>query len=128
MIKIKVETLEKKSVQIFRMSTLDLHNKPVMWVSVFLIDGLLIDGGHHHARNELIKNLPFENIEYCVLSHHHEDHFGVCHYLIEKYNIPIYSNIATAFLVKMKDAPQPMVTKRRAKSALCCCFIESPRT
>lgn len=102
MIKIKVETLEKKSVQIFRMSTLDLHNKPVMWVSAFLIDGLLIDGGHHHARNELIKNLPFENIEYCVLSHHHEDHFGVCHYLIEKYNIPIYSNIATAFLVKMK--------------------------
>lgn len=102
MIKIKVETFKKKSVHIFRMSTLDLHKKPVMWVSAFLIDGLLIDGGHHHARHELIKILPLEKIEYCVLSHHHEDHFGACHYLTKKFNIPIYSNITTAILVRMK--------------------------
>ena len=100
MLSVKVEILEKESVKIYRMSTVDPQNKPLMWVSAFLIDGLLIDFGHHHAKDEFLKLLNFEEIEICVLSHHHEDHYGACYDLINKYNIPIYSTKETAFLVR----------------------------
>jgi len=102
MLSVKVEVLEKESVKIYRMSTMDPQNKPLMWVSAFLIDGLLIDFGHHHAKDEFLKLLNFEEIEICVLSHHHEDHYGACYDLINKYDIPIYSTKETAFLVRFK--------------------------
>lgn len=101
MIKVKIEILEKESVQIYRMSTLDLQGKPFMWVSAYLIDGLLIDCGHHHASYELLKALNFDTLEFAVLSHHHEDHFGACHELINKFKIPVYATKETAFLVRM---------------------------
>jgi ribonuclease/clavin/mitogillin len=100
MISVVIEKLEKESVSIYRMATLDLQRKPFMWVSAYLIDGLLIDAGHHHARNKFLNCLDFEEIEYCVISHHHEDHYGACYELIHDYNIPTYSNKETAFLIR----------------------------
>jgi len=99
---IKVEVLEKETVKIYRMSTMDLNNRPIMWVSAFLIDGLLIDFGHYHAKDKFIKLLNFREIEKCVLSHQHEDHFGACYDLVNKYNLPIYTTKETAFLVRLK--------------------------
>ena len=102
MIQAKAEVIEKDSVKIYRMSTLDNNKKPLMWVSSFLIDGLLIDCGHHHAKNVFLKNLNFDKIEKCVLSHHHEDHIGACYDLIKKYDLPIYANKETVFLARLK--------------------------
>jgi glyoxylase-like metal-dependent hydrolase (beta-lactamase superfamily II) len=101
MINVKVEVLEKESVQIYRMATLDLQGKPFMWVSAYLIDGLLIDCGHHHASIEFLKLLNHDILEYVVLSHHHEDHFGACNDLITKFNVPVYATKETAFLIRM---------------------------
>jgi glyoxylase-like metal-dependent hydrolase (beta-lactamase superfamily II) len=71
-----------------------------MWVSAFLIDGLLIDAGHHHARKDFLKKLNFDEIEKGVLSHHHEDHYGASYDLLNKYKIPLYANKETAFLIR----------------------------
>ncbi|MFX1409073.1 MAG: MBL fold metallo-hydrolase [Promethearchaeota archaeon] len=94
------------------MSTLDLQNKPVLWVSAYLIDGLLIDFGHYHAKDHFLNLLDFENIEMCVLSHHHEDHIGACYDLINKYKTSIYGTKETLFLVrqKIRIPPERMLT------------------
>jgi glyoxylase-like metal-dependent hydrolase (beta-lactamase superfamily II) len=94
------------------MATLDLQNNPVLWVSAYLIDGLLIDFGHFHARQDFLNLLDFGNIEMCVLSHHHEDHIGACYDLVNKYNTPIYGTKETLFLVrqKIRIPPERMLT------------------
>jgi ribonuclease/clavin/mitogillin len=102
MLSTKIEVIEKESAKIYRMATLDLQGNPIMWVSAFLIDGLLIDFGHHHAKDLFLKALNFNEIEMCVLSHQHEDHYGACYDLINKYKMPIYSTKEIAFLVRLK--------------------------
>ena len=102
MIKVKVETIEIDSVKIYRMSTLDLKEKPILWVSSYLIDGLLIDFGHYHAKDDFLKVLDLNEIYICVLSHHHEDHLGACYDLINKFNLPIFATKETVFLVRSK--------------------------
>ncbi|GAG79247.1 unnamed protein product, partial [marine sediment metagenome] len=77
-------------------------DRPLMWVSSFLIDGLLIDFGHHHAKDAFLNILDLDKVEMCVLSHHHEDHIGACYDLTNKFNIPIYGNKETSFLTKLK--------------------------
>jgi glyoxylase-like metal-dependent hydrolase (beta-lactamase superfamily II) len=104
---VKVEIIEKYNIKIYRMATLDNQNIPVIWVSAFLIDGLLIDCGHHHARNDFLDLLSIGDIEMCVLSHHHEDHFGAAKILKYKYKIPICATKATAFLIKLRIAIPP---------------------
>ena len=122
MLNTKVEVLKKETAKIYRMSTLDNQNNPIMWVSAFLIDGLLIDFGHYHAKDEFINLLNFNDIEKAVLSHQHEDHFGACYDLVNKYNLPIFTTKEIAFLVRLKirlpseriyawGIPKPFVAK-----------------
>ncbi len=99
---VKVDIIEEGDVKIYRMATLDNQNKPIIWVSAFLINGLLIDCGHHHARNDFLNLLDINDVEMCVLSHHHEDHFGAARILKSKYDIPIYATKTTAFLIRQK--------------------------
>jgi glyoxylase-like metal-dependent hydrolase (beta-lactamase superfamily II) len=101
-IKTTVEVLEENSVNIFRMSTLDPQGNPLLWVSSYLIDGLLIDFGHFHAKDQFLEALDFKEVEKCVLSHHHEDHIGACHDMIERYDVPIYATKETAFLARSR--------------------------
>jgi len=110
-INVQVEVTENESVRTYKMSTLDLQGNPVMWVSSFLIDGLLIDCGHQHAKEMLLKKLEFNDIEMCVLSHHHEDHYAAAHDLIYKYNIPVYASKETALLIqpKIRIPPERML-------------------
>ena len=112
MIPVKVELIENHSVEIYRMASLDNNNKPLLWVSAFLIDGLLIDLGHENARNAFLDVLNIDNVEKCVLSHHHEDHIAASHDLINKYKIPVYANRETKFLasLKIKIPPERMLT------------------
>ena len=104
---VKVEILEKEDVKIYRMATLDNQDNPVIWVSAFLIDGLLIDCGHHHARKKFLSMLDINDIEIGVLSHHHEDHFGVAKILKYEHDIPIYATKVTAFLIRPKISIPP---------------------
>lgn len=110
-IKVKVEIIDQEPVRIYKMSTLDLQDNPVMWVSSFLIDGLLIDCGHHHAKDKFLEKLDFAEIEHCVLSHHHEDHYGAAHDLMNKYNISVYGSKETALLIqpKIRIPPERML-------------------
>jgi glyoxylase-like metal-dependent hydrolase (beta-lactamase superfamily II) len=121
-LKVIVETIEKEDVKIYRMATLDNQNNPVIWVSAFVIDGLLIDCGHHHARKEFLSMLNMDEVKMAVLSHHHEDHFGAAKLLINEYNIPVYATKTTAFLIRPKilippernlawGTPEPCIVK-----------------
>jgi len=114
---VKIEIIEFEDVKIYRMATLDNNGQPLMWVSSFLIDGILIDCGHQHAKDEFLKTLDFDYIEKSVLSHHHEDHFGATFDLINRYNIPVFGNKETAFLINMpiRIPPERMLTWGKPK-------------
>lgn len=61
-----------------------------MNVSVFFIDGMLIDTGP--KRQEKLLTALYENwdIDQVVLTHHHEDHTGLAHWLEHEKKVPIY--------------------------------------
>ena len=50
--------------------------QPQLFVYSFLVDGLLIDSGHPNVKNDFLQVLSAEEIEQCVITHHHEDHSG----------------------------------------------------
>lgn len=101
-IPVSVELLKKEGVKIYRMTTLDFQGNASFYVCAYLIDGLLIDCGHHHAKDEFLKILNLNEVEYGVLSHSHEDHYGAAYDLINKFNIPVYATKETVFMVHLK--------------------------
>jgi len=101
MVRVKIDVIEKNSVKIYNMIHLN-NGTPFFSVASFLIDGLLIDCGSQNAKDEFLKILNFDEIDKCVLTHHHEDHIGACYDIINKHNKHIYANRLTAFLVSFK--------------------------
>lgn len=74
--------------------------KPSMFSHCYFVDGLLIDTGHHRARNavqKIAKSLPIEQI---YVTHHHEDHTGNLALLQKQFNCPTYSSEQCATLMK----------------------------
>lgn len=59
-------------------------------VSVFLIDGLLIDTGPSKKKEELLSLLKGYEINEVILTHHHEDHTGGAYWIQANKKIPIY--------------------------------------
>ena len=59
-------------------------------VSIFLIDGLLIDTGPLKKKKELIPLFEQWEINKVILTHHHEDHTGLASWIQENKKIPIY--------------------------------------
>src|SRR5690625_67557 len=59
-------------------------------VSIFMLDGLLIDTGPHIKRVELIRLLADWEFTDVILTHHHEDHTGLAHWIQKHKNTPIY--------------------------------------
>lgn len=59
-------------------------------VSIFLIDGLLIDTGPIKKERELTILFEKWNINDVILTHHHEDHTGMAHWLQKNKGVPIY--------------------------------------
>lgn len=59
-------------------------------VSVFLIDGLLIDTGPSKKKEELLSLLKGYDINEVILTHHHEDHTGGAYWIQANKKIPIY--------------------------------------
>src|SRR5699024_5786272 len=59
-------------------------------LSLYYLDGLLIDTGPARKQtflHELFQEWPIEQV---VITHHHEDHTGLAHWLQEKKQVPIY--------------------------------------
>lgn len=62
-----------------------------MWVYAFFVDGLLIDTGNSRAQKqalELTQQLPIEQI---FITHHHEDHSGNLHAILQQKKYPTYA-------------------------------------
>ncbi len=64
------------------------------WTSAYLVDHIMIDCGAPGSVAEMerfLQNLPEKEFPVaCYLTHAHEDHAGTGHFLVEKYNIPVY--------------------------------------
>ncbi|TQS75284.1 MBL fold metallo-hydrolase [Ornithinibacillus gellani] len=58
-------------------------------VSVYYLDGLLIDTGPSRKAKELRAFFESKPIEQIVLTHHHEDHTGMANWLYQR-KLPIY--------------------------------------
>ena len=64
--------------------------KQKMTVSIYFIDGLLIDTGPMKMATNLIPLFRKLDMTKVVLTHHHEDHTGMAHWIQENKGIPIY--------------------------------------
>ena len=61
-----------------------------MQVSLYLVGGVLIDAGFVHAREPLLRVLAPVKLRAICLTHHHEDHSGICGTLAALSGCPIY--------------------------------------
>lgn len=61
-----------------------------IFVSVYLIDNLLIDTGPMRKEKELIPLFKQWQMEQAIITHHHEDHSGLGKWVQENKQIPIY--------------------------------------
>ncbi|MHA1946101.1 MAG: MBL fold metallo-hydrolase [Candidatus Hodarchaeales archaeon] len=81
----------------------ELIPKP-FFTSCYYLDGILIDtgapGGIFEFKN-FIEYLSKDNqINFCLITHAHEDHIGGAYYLAEKRSIPVYSSDKTITLLR----------------------------
>lgn len=63
-------------------------------VSVFLVDGLLVDTGPASQRADLEKLLTSWEFEQVLLTHHHEDHVGMARWIQETKDVPIWMHLS----------------------------------
>jgi glyoxylase-like metal-dependent hydrolase (beta-lactamase superfamily II) len=69
-----------------------MGGRPLYWVAAYLVDGLLIDTGCHHTRDELAAALADRQIDLIVNTHHHEDHVGADRRLAEDRGLPVFAS------------------------------------
>ncbi len=69
-----------------------MGGKPLYWVAAFLVDGLLIDTGCHHTRDELAAALADRQVDLIVNTHHHEDHVGADRRLADERGLPVFAS------------------------------------
>jgi|SRR5690625_648888 len=61
-------------------------------VSIFYIDGLLIDTGTVKKKRELLPYFHEWDIQEVIVTHHHEDHTGLAYWLQQQKDVPIYTH------------------------------------
>lgn len=66
--------------------------KPLMSVYFYLLDKILIDTGQSHMGDEVINLLNGKDIDFVLLTHHHEDHSGNAYLIRERFSVDIYCN------------------------------------
>lgn len=64
--------------------------KRSIFVSIFMIDGLMIDTGPSKKHAILLPLFNEWNMEEVILTHHHEDHTGLANWIQQNKKIPIY--------------------------------------
>ena len=87
-----------------------IFKKPLYFGHFFYIDGLLIDTGFYHVKNEVLnamKKLPVQNI---VITHQHEDHTGNCDLLQKELMVPVYAHPET---IKATEKPSTLEVYRK---------------
>lgn len=75
------------------MTQIELSNRMfgmTLKASLYFVDGLLIDTGTIRKKKQLVNILNDLPIEKVLLTHHHEDHSGLAHWLSREKNLPIY--------------------------------------
>lgn len=80
---------------------------PIMWVSAYLVDDLLIDTGCNYAKKELVDLLKPHQLRAIVNTHHHEDHISGNYLLQSTRNIPIYAHPLAVPLLKLRPKLYP---------------------
>lgn len=76
-------------------------------VSVYLLDGVLVDTGPMRRKEELIPLYKDWELEKCVITHHHEDHTGLASWLQQHKQIPIYMH-GTGVEICKKPGDHPL--------------------
>jgi len=75
------------------MTQVELYNRMfgmTLKTSIYFIDGLLIDTGTIRKKKQLIPMFKSWSIDKVLLTHHHEDHSGLAHWLVAEKNVPLY--------------------------------------
>jgi len=67
------------------------YGKPLMYVYVYFVDGLLIDTGHYRARKMILSHLTQLPVEQIFITHHHEDHNANLKPLQKHFKVPTYA-------------------------------------
>ncbi len=70
----------------------EMGGRMLYWVAAHLVDGLLIDTGCGHTAEELADFLEGKYLKLAVNTHHHEDHIGANHILMERFGIRIFAS------------------------------------
>ena len=82
---------KKGPVELFKFGSYIL-GKPLMYVYVFYIDGLLFDTGHANMEKRIISTIGHLPVNQVFVSHHHEDHSANAAALKSHFNAPIYTS------------------------------------
>jgi len=84
----------------------EVGGKVLYWVAAYLVEGLLIDTGCRHTAEELAEFLEGKYLKLAVNTHHHEDHVGANHILMEKLGIKIFaSDKSIPFINRATEMP-----------------------
>ena len=70
-----LETSELEGLRLFRLAR-SLGGRSLYFTGAFWVDGLLIDTGASHTRDELLTGLGGLPVNQVVITHAHEDHIG----------------------------------------------------
>lgn len=102
---IKTNLVDDSVTQI-KMSN-SVGGEPMMWVSAYLVDDLLIDTGCNYTKKELVNFMKPKSLSKIVNTHHHEDHISGNHLLQSTRGIPIFAHSLAVPLLKMKPRLYP---------------------
>jgi glyoxylase-like metal-dependent hydrolase (beta-lactamase superfamily II) len=81
--------------------------EPLMWVSAYLVDDLLIDTGLNYAKKELVNFMKHRRLSKIVNTHHHEDHISGNHLLQSTRQVSILAHPQAVPLLKLRPKLYP---------------------
>lgn len=87
----KFQKTQFGEVTAFKMAC-GLGRRPLVTVYCYLVDGVLIDTGPRHMREQLLKGLQGEPLNQVLLTHHHEDHSGNSAAIYAHWGVPVYGH------------------------------------
>ena len=84
--------------------------KPILYVQLYFVDGLLIDTGQAAMQKEISSATQALDIQQILITHHHEDHTGNTAFLRNQHKVKAYSSEGCATIMKN---PPPISLARK---------------